>query len=185
LDRMPVPRQSATLMLSDEHQNILKVVRAIENECGLLRNGKDLDKAFFEGVTDFIKNYADRFHHSKEEDILFKEMCSDTVQLHCNPTTQMLYEHDTGRQYVKGLEEALGEDDVPRVIENAMGYALLLQDHIQKEDNILYPMAEQALDDETKRSMLKKFIEVEGNRFPEGTKEYYVALARELEEKSI
>ena len=162
----------------------MAVISAIENECDLLGKGKDLDKAFFGRVIDFIKNYADRFHHSKEEDILFKEMCNDTVQLHCNPTTQMLYEHDTGRQYVKGLEEALGEDDVPRVIENAMGYALLLQDHIHKEDNILYPMAEQALDTETKRSMLERFIEVEGKRFPEGTKEYYEAMAREFGEIS-
>ncbi|MCK5413825.1 MAG: hemerythrin domain-containing protein [Thermoplasmata archaeon] len=181
---MPVPRQSATMMLSEEHQNILKVIRALEIECDHLRGGGELDKDFFGRAIDFIKNYADGFHHSKEEDILFVKMCDDTVQLHCNPTVQMLHEHDTGRQYVKGLEEALEVDDVPGVIENAMGYALLLQDHIHKEDNILYPMAEQALDAETKRSMLDTFYRVQDEKFPEGTKERYEAMALEFEERS-
>lgn len=60
-----------TQILSAEHQNILKVVKAIVKECDVFESENNLDKAFFTKAIGFIKNYADKFHHAKEEDILF------------------------------------------------------------------------------------------------------------------
>ncbi|MDP3026300.1 MAG: hypothetical protein Q8N63_01225, partial [Nanoarchaeota archaeon] len=72
-------------ILIDEHKNILKVIQALENECDSLESGKKIDKIFFEKSINFIRTYADKFHHAKEEDILFVELCSDEVKMHCNP----------------------------------------------------------------------------------------------------
>lgn len=144
---------SITKVLSDEHQNILKVIDVVLQECEQLENGKTVDVKFFQKVISFIKNYADGFHHSKEEDILFKAMLEGMENMHCNPIPVMLNEHDAGRQYVKGMEEALQNDDVDKLIENASGYCYLLQNHIYKEDNILYPMAEEALNDVQKEKV--------------------------------
>ena len=101
------------------HQLILKAIDVLLNECVQLDEGQELEKSFFEKVIDFIKNYADKFHHAKEEDILFEKLNSDTVQMHCNPIPQMLHEHDTGRDFVKGIERGLEENDKKTVIENA------------------------------------------------------------------
>ena len=147
--------KDVTSMLSEEHQLILKAIDVILKECKQLDEGQELEKSFFENAIDFIKNYADKFHHAKEEDILFEKLNSDTVQMHCNPIPQMLYEHDTGRDFVKGMERGLEETDKKTVIENARGYSYLLKDHIMKEDNILYPIAEEALNDEQKDAILK------------------------------
>ena len=87
-----------TKILSEEHKNIIKIIEALNKECDSLESGKPLDKEFFIKAVDFIKNYADKFHHAKEEDILFKEF--NKSQSHCNPTEQMLYEHDLGRNFI-------------------------------------------------------------------------------------
>src|SRR3989338_5741271 len=150
-----------TKILSSEHQNILKVISVVIKECDALEAGKDLDKTFFMKAIDFIRNYADKFHHAKEEDVLFVELCKDSAQMHCNPTPQMLFEHDLGRNFVKNMEEGLEENNGKKVVDNARGYAQMIQEHIFKEDSILYPMADEALDAAVQASMLDKFKEVE------------------------
>ncbi|MDO8667715.1 MAG: hemerythrin domain-containing protein [bacterium] len=171
-----------TKILAEEHQNILKVIDALLKKCKALESGGGLDKDFFKKAIEFIRGYADKFHHAKEEDILFVELCRDTAQMHCNPTEQMLHEHELGRGYVKNLEKGLAENDKDKIIENARGYSQLLQDHIYKEDNILYPMAEEALSQEIKEAMLDKFKQVEQKFIEENKK--YMSLVEELTKKS-
>lgn len=153
--------KNITQILSDEHQTILKVIDAVLKECAELENGKDLQIEFFTKTIDFIKNYADKFHHAKEEDILFKAMLENIENLHCNPIPVMLHEHDEGREFVKGMEEGMTENNKEKIIENARGYGMLLRDHIYKEDNVLYPMAEEALSDEQKEFVNQNYKEVE------------------------
>lgn len=150
-----------TQILSSEHQNILKIVDALVKECEDLESGKELDKKFFVKAIDFIRNYADKFHHAKEEDILFAELCKDTAQMRCNPIPQMLFEHDLGRNFIKNMEDGLNENDNKKVMENARGYAQLIREHIFKEDNILYPMIDEALNTEIQKSISDKFRQVE------------------------
>ena len=151
-------------ILSEEHQNILKVIEILENECEAIEEGKKIDKDFFEKVIDFIRNYADKFHHAKEEDILFKEFnkCGeeDPECISCNPVEQMLFEHDEGREFVKGMETRLNENDGTKLIRNARAYISLLREHISKEDDVLYPMTDEVLSDKIKKDMLKKFEEI-------------------------
>jgi hemerythrin-like domain-containing protein len=147
----------ATKELSDEHQNILKVIGALVQECDAIDGGKEVDREFFSKAVDFIRNYADKFHHAKEEDILFKELDRPGVEMHCDPRQQMLHEHDLGRSFVKGIENGVSQAKKEQVVENARGYARLLQEHIYKEDNILYPMAENALGEERSEEMAGHF----------------------------
>ena len=65
-------RESSEILMR-EHENILKVVEALDRECNLIKRGGGVDEEFFKKVIDFIKDYADKFHHAKEEEILFKE----------------------------------------------------------------------------------------------------------------
>ena len=153
--------KTAMQILSGEHKNILKIAEALNKECGALESGKKLNTDFFSQAIEFIREYADRFHHAKEEDILFKELCRPDAKMHCNPVEQMLYEHNLGRNFVKGMEEGLKEGNKNRITENARGYSQLIQEHINKEDNILYPMADEALSEKAKESILKKFNEIE------------------------
>jgi len=157
--------RNITSVLSEEHQNILKVIDVVLNECTQLEAGKAPDNNFFNEVLNFIKKYADGFHHAKEEDILFKAMLNNLDCMHCNPIPVMLHEHDAGRVYVKGMEAALAQNNKRDLIANARGYCYLLKNHIYKEDNVLYPMAEDALDDTQKMEVEKLYQTVHINEF--------------------
>ncbi|MFH2204331.1 MAG: hemerythrin domain-containing protein [Elusimicrobiota bacterium] len=171
----------ATKELTSEHKNILQVIDALERECAALDSGKAVDSVFFAKAVDFIRSYADKFHHAKEEDILFAELSGPGVAMHCDPREQMLYEHDAGRKFVRGLEEAVAAGDKGRVVENAGGYAQLLRQHIYKEDRILYPMAEQALGEERGAKMAERFRAVD-EKFA-AANEKQLAFVREASER--
>ena len=81
---------------------------------------------------------------------------------HCNPIEQMLHEHTLGRGFVKGLSEAVEKGDKAEAVKNARGYCELLQEHIFKEDNILYPMADEALKESAQKRNRRKIRQNSG-----------------------
>jgi len=89
---------------------------------------------------DFIRSYADRFHHAKEEDILFA--CFDPG---LDILKAMHEDHDRGRAHVRGVVEALEQGDREGVAAHLAGYAGVLSEHIKKEDEILYPWMDRNL----------------------------------------
>jgi hemerythrin-like domain-containing protein len=101
----------------------------------------------------------------------------------------MLMEHEKGRSLVKALAEAVeryerGDKDAKSaIIENARGYTQLLAQHIPKEDDILYPLADKVLTPKDKEKLLEKFEEVERERIGEGKHMEYVRLIEELEKQ--
>jgi len=117
----------------------------------------------FNDMVKFIKEFADKSHHLKEEDLLFPAMEEIGIPREGGPIGVMLSEHAMGRNYVKGLsmgieEYAKGNADASKqIIENARNYASLLSNHINKEDNILYPMAEMCISKEKQDELLKEF----------------------------
>ena len=123
---------------------------------------KNINATFFAKIIDFIRNYADKFHHAKEEDILFKEFnkCAEEGLVHCNPIKQMLFEHDEGRKSVKMIESGMNEKNKNKLIKGAKNYIQLIREHISKEDNILYPMADETLSEKVQKTMLEKFKKI-------------------------
>ena len=174
---------TALTMLSDEHKNILKVLDALSEECDALQSGKKIDGDFFSKAIGFARGYADKFHHAKEEEILFVELCKNEAQMHCNPTQQMVYEHELGRGFIRRLEKGVEDKNKKMVIENARGYVQLLRDHIFKEENILYPMADKALSKEAKKKMLEKFKQAEKKLIAERDK--HLLFVRKLEKRAL
>jgi|SRR3990167_4539346 len=165
----------AVAILMEEHQKILKVIQALLKQCDMVEKKGLVNLDFFVKAIDFIKNYADKFHHAKEEDILFVELNKDSAAMHCNPIQQMLYEHDLGRNCVKELEIGVKKNDPAKVLNGGRGYVNLLQQHIYKEDNILYPMADEALNNKAKNEILAKFEEV-AKKYSETNKKYELFL---------
>lgn len=158
-------KMELTKDLIEEHKLIKRIIDVLEKEIGMLNKGVNVKPEIFEQAADFIRNFADKFHHAKEEDILFKEMVKKGMPEKDSPIEVMLIEHEQGRNFVKGLIKATEEfksgdkKAVAEIIENAKGYIDLLREHIDKEDNILYPLAERSLDN--KKELLEKFKEAE------------------------
>lgn len=159
--------ENITQVMMDEHQLILRMITLLEKNTALLEAGQFRNWQFYLDAVDFIRNYADRFHHAKEEDVLFVELIANGMPAKNSPIEAMLMEHDQGRAHVKALEEAAqkardGETgQIPIIIEHAHGYAALLRGHIDKEDTILYPLAERVLPSEVRERMLVAYSNAE------------------------
>ena len=175
----------ATENLMKEHQLILKYVDLMERyaEFGL----KNLNGPFLFEKADcfiqFIHEFADDFHHAKEEDILFRYLDVPGVLTHCNPVPQMLFEHNKAREFVRNMENAIQTKAVNEFVVNAGQYARLLKEHIYKEDNILYPMAERGLSDDAKSSLLREYTDTDNRLDSHAIWRKYEILCTELENK--
>lgn len=178
----------STQNLEQEHRIIERVLNSLEIAAQKLGEGKPVSPNTFNKFLDFIKNFADSCHHGKEEGNLFPVLEKFGVPKE-GPIGVMLLEHDQGRSFVKGMSDAVkkyasGETQAKEdIVKNARGYVNLLSQHIPKEDNILYPMANRALPQEEDQKLAKKFEEVEEKIMGKGKHEYYVNLAQDLEKE--
>ena len=142
-----------TQALVAEHRLILRMIALLERNAPRTAACDYRNWQFYLDGVDFIRKYADRFHHAKEEDVLFAALVTNGMPRENSPVAAMLMEHDQGRTFVLGMETAVkealaglaGRESV--IAENALAYAALLRDHIAKEDDILYPLAERVIPD--------------------------------------
>ncbi|MCM2265930.1 MAG: hemerythrin domain-containing protein, partial [Desulfuromonadales bacterium] len=94
-------KTDVTRVMKDEHQLILRMIALVEQNTALLEQGKFRDWRFFLDAVDFIRNYADRFHHAKEEDVLFKALVNNGMPSRQSPIEAMQIEHEQGRAHVR------------------------------------------------------------------------------------
>lgn len=176
----------ATDVLSEEHRVIERVLDTLEAGSNQLDMGQSVRPEFFLAATDFMRGFADGCHHKKEEGVLFKHMEKQGMPVEGSPIGVMLAEHEMGRQYTRALHAAALDlqagkiDAAPRIVQNSRGYVALLRQHIKKEDNILFPMANKLIPVGQHDSVWEGFEHVEHAETGEGVHEKYLALADEL-----
>ena len=181
----------ATEILMDEHRLIERVLTALEISANRLSLGEDMRPAFFINAALFIKNFADGCHHRKEEGVLFVAMNEAGMPVQGGPIGVMLSEHVQGRDFTKAMREAAEyweKGDLSAryaVTQNALGYVTLLRQHIQKEDKILFPMADRIIPLDKQEQVTEEFERVEREEIGEAVHEKYLALAEVLEKESL
>ena len=178
-----------TKILSNEHRVIEIVLSCLESMINKALQEKKLDRQLAEEAIDFIRNFADKCHHGKEEGHLFPAMVEMGIPKEGGPVGQMLREHEQGRAFVKGMAETVeaasnGEAAALKAFSvNALGYVELLRAHIHKEDNILFPMADRVLSGNDQKQLLEAFERVESELMGYGTHDKYIKIAETLADK--
>ncbi|MCM8810596.1 MAG: hemerythrin domain-containing protein [Candidatus Omnitrophica bacterium] len=175
----------ATEVLKEEHEVIKVVLNVIEKICQKIKKGENIEVKDLEDIIDFIRTFADKCHHGKEEDLLFVEMEKSGVPKEGGPIEEMLEEHEKGRDYVRKLTEAIKKNDKKQILDNALGYVELLRQHIDKEDNILYMIADMHLSEEKQKELIEKFEQVEEKKIGKGLHEKYHHLVEKLNRKYL
>jgi hemerythrin-like domain-containing protein len=171
-------KMNITQTLADGHRLILRMIALLERNAPRTAAGDYSNWQFYLDGVDFIRNYADRFHHAKEEDVLFEALVKNGMPRDNSPVAAMLMEHDQGRAYVGAMEtaarEALaGQDGRADIIaENALAYAELLRGHISKEDEILYPLAERVIPDTMRDAIIEGYTAAEAKTRADFTSRY-------------
>jgi hemerythrin-like domain-containing protein len=181
----------ATQILSNEHRVIERVLNSLDAEVARARRGEPVRPGFFVDAADFMRGFADGCHHRKEEGVLFKTMNAHGIPVEGGPIGVMLDEHERGRVYTRamraGAERWQAGDATAKVetLQNASAYTALLRQHIQKEDNVLFPMADRFIPQAEHAQVEEGFEHVEHEETGEGIHEKYLGLAEKLEKEVL
>jgi hemerythrin-like domain-containing protein len=148
--------------LKQEHETILSSMQILDRFCTNVSNGSTPAKIDLLNFVGFLKEFADTCHHGKEERMLFPALIKAGLSEHAGPIKVMLAEHLQGRDYVREMDLAISSGpDYLTFAYAARNYSSLLKKHIQKENDVLFPMAEKTLDRLRLERMSKSFKEHE------------------------
>lgn len=172
--------------LRHEHRVIERSLRTLDGICEKLQRGIEIPAETLVQFVDFLRTYADGLHHRKEEAQLFPALLRSGASHNEGVIAIMLEEHEAGRAFIRELDEAtqaykVGDPrTVRRFVLGAWRYMDLLTEHIHKEENVLFVLADEALDDDSLASLAEAF-EIEDEKFGAGLPEKYERIAAQLE----
>ncbi|MBI5519371.1 MAG: hemerythrin domain-containing protein [Desulfovibrio sp.] len=174
---------TATEDLRAEHEGILRMLAILEAVAVRLGDGKDVPAEHLAGMLDFLKTFADKCHHGKEEDILFPALEAAGLARDSGPIGVMLREHTIGRGHIRAMALALelmepggARAPVESFRAEALAYVELLAQHIAKENNVLFVMAERLLGEDALTRMHGAFERLERERIGPGRHEAFHAM---------
>ncbi len=172
-----------TEILSEEHRVIEQVLDALERLTTLPVNDS-LER--WRRALEFFRHFADQCHHFKEEKVLFPALEEHGIPSDGGPIGMMLAEHEEGRAHVRSMFDAVQQlangngAAAGTLLSHAHAYLSLLREHIQKEDDILFRMADEVIPDDEQGRLLKRFEDFELEQMGGGLHEKYLDVATEL-----
>jgi len=177
--------ETATGVLREEHRLILEVTDALETTLGEGVDGGQPDLDLIEDCVRFFRLFADRCHHGKEEDLLFRELEESGMPADTGPIAVMLAEHRRGRAYVSAMATALEKVRAgnatawTELSSAAWSWIDLIRAHIGKEDHILFEIADGLIGGHCQQLCLK-YREADGRTFGERSKAQLEDLAASI-----
>ncbi len=177
---------TATEILRHEHKIILKVLEAVRHEAQAIADTGKFNVENLNKMLDFFRVFVDQCHHGKEEEYLFPTMEKRGIPADKGPIPVMLHEHIGGRNAVQAISEALAQvrqGDVEATGTVAVNLAILdehLRSHIDKENEVLFPLADKVFTPEDQQTLVASFEKHEAEEIGAGVHEKYHQLAHEL-----
>lgn len=177
-----------TEILEEEHHFIKKVIGAMAVFAEALEMGQELEAQTLEDIVEFMRTFADRCHHGKEETHLFPALERKGVPMRGCPLGVLLAEHQRGRELVRQFAEAKDlytKGDPPAkgaLIKSLRALTDLYPNHIWKEDYLAFPMANKILTAEEQSDLYEKFSTVE-REIGRDVHQKFERLAEKLERK--
>ncbi len=175
----------ATQQLRDEHEGVRTMLGILERVCDKMETQGGLDKDHFDGILEFLKVFVDKCHHAKEEELLFPALVAAGVPEE-GPIAVMLQEHEMSRGYVRVMGQSYSQyltrdrSSSKNIAQNAHGYIDLLRSHIEKENSVLFVMADDRLAERKQDELFERFEKIEEERIGVGKHEEFHGLIERL-----
>ena len=147
----------ATDVLRDEHCVILDWIGRLEVAAARLEGGDTLPDERWTELIDWLRTFADDRHHAKEENLLFPAMIRAGIPARGGPVDVMLEDHEECR----ALMAAMAAGPPAGRAAAARRYVRLLREHIAKENEVLFPLAEAVLDADAQAALLHEFVQAD------------------------
>src|SRR5262245_10418683 len=142
-----------TDLLIQDHQVILRALDVLDEMAVRTERKEQIEARDVEAILRFLRGFADNHHQGKEEFALFPEL-GRVLGEKDEPVRQMIFEHDQERSLVEGIEDALYTQKGANFVEFVRHLTSLIRNHIQKEDNMLFKIAEGALSAEQHEAII-------------------------------
>lgn len=178
----------STTSLRKDHDLIEKVLKSMWAALSLLKEGKAIPESILGPVIDFTKNFTDVCHHGKEENSLFPELEKKGMPRNAGPIAVMLMEHEITRKISHRMEESskdyLQSGNATQLIVDMTEYINHVMQHLWKENNRLFMMADMALQDKVDQ-VNQSLTMVEESKLKEigKSRENYENMAEDLDKK--
>nr|AIF08620.1 hemerythrin HHE cation binding domain-containing protein [uncultured marine thaumarchaeote KM3_31_G08] len=175
----------STVSLKRDHDLIEKVIKSMDATVQLLSNGTKIPESILLPVIDFTKNFTDVCHHSKEEKSLFPALEKAGLPSNMGPVAMMLMDHERSREIGTQMEasakEYLSSGDSTKLISDMKLYVEHITEHLWKENNKLFMMAEARLQYVSEK-VDTELNEIEASKLKElgKSREHYEELAETL-----
>jgi len=170
--------------LLHEHHVILTTLRILQKVVIMIKKNSEVSPDDLNTMINFLKEFADKCHHGKEEGILFPAFETAGIPKENGPIGVMLKEHELGRSYIKQMSDSLSKAKPDaHFLEAAEKYIALLRSHIEKENNILFPMGASRLSAEQLDELFEKFEKFEATAIGTGRHEELHQILHDLENK--
>ena len=187
----PVPTSSSDdspiAVLAEEHALILRAVEVLERGLARLEAGTSMGGPFFAALVEFFQVFADRYHHGKEEGILFPFMVAEMdYPQKSGPVAVLSSDHTAGRAHVRAMADAAARLEAEpavasELLEHGQAYAVLLRAHVDREDHKVFPTVEDFLGSEERAGLGAAFARFESAEGGPRTVAHYAALIVALE----
>lgn len=158
--------------LDDEHRVIEKVLGALESAAE-----REMPAAFYAKALEFIASFSDAVHHAKEEERLFTYLETRGMPRDYGPINVMLLEHDSGRRHAGAMRGYLADGAMDELRRESTAFTALMREHIEKEDDVLFPMGKAMLTPEEIAEIGESFLSIP---VPAPGYEAWVRVAEEL-----
>lgn len=175
----------STTSLRRDHELIEKVIKSMESTIQLLNNNTQIPESILLPVIDFTKNFTDVCHHSKEEKSLFPALEKAGLPSNMGPIAMMLMDHQRSREIGTQMEESakdyLSSGNSTKLISDMQLYVEHITEHLWKENNKLFMMAEARLQNVSEQ-INKELNEIEASKLKDlgKSREHYEQLAETL-----
>jgi len=160
--------------LMKEHRLIERMIKIMKANLDNIRKEGEVDPLFVDTAVDFIRTYADRCHHGKEEDILFRDLAKKKISdEHLRIMQELIEEHKMGRNNVKKLIEAKekyiqgNKDALKDIILNMEILIKFYPKHIEKEDKHFFIPCIDYFTQQEQGKMLEEMYEFDRNMIHE------------------
>jgi hemerythrin-like domain-containing protein len=176
----------ATSELVKEHEGITLMLNIMTKVSDNIQKRKLVDSQHIVQIIEFLKIFADQCHHGKEEGILFPELVKKGFSQESGPIAVMLHEHTIGRGYIKDMADHFERfktengGELLRVADDMNKYISLLTNHIRKENQILFPMADKALPEDVQDQLFARYEKLEKEVIGVGRHEEFHKLLKNL-----
>jgi hemerythrin-like domain-containing protein len=179
--------QNAADDLLREHQTIIFAIDIIENMVKRVEMAKPIDAGDIGEMIHFLKVFADRCHHAKEENYLFPALERSGIKSIHAPVGIVLNQHHKGRELIRLMEKSVENQKINRedFIYAATAYVALMKDHIHKENTILFPMINEMLSQSERDKLMDDFVTLEEEIIGEGLHEELVSILEQFGRKYL